>query len=54
VATGTRGLVNGDGDDGGTLGGVKWLKRAVFVVRQAGHGVLRQWHLGLASRAVDV
>jgi hypothetical protein len=32
--------VNGDGDDGGTLGGVKGLKRTVEVVRQAGRDAL--------------
>jgi hypothetical protein len=50
--TGTRGRVNGDGDSG-TLGGVRKLKRTVEVVRQACHGVLRQWRLGLVSRAVE-
>jgi hypothetical protein len=45
--------VDGDGDDDETLGGVKELKRMVEVVRQAGRGVLRQWRLGLASRAVE-
>jgi hypothetical protein len=53
VASGTRGRVDGDGDDGGTLSGVKGLKRTVEVVRQADRGVLRQWRLGLASRAVE-
>jgi hypothetical protein len=52
MATGTRGLVDGDGDDDGTLGGVKSMKRTVEVVRQACHSVLRQGRLGLASRAV--
>jgi hypothetical protein len=36
--------VDGDGDDGGTLGGVRKLKPTVEVVRQACHGVLRQLH----------
>jgi hypothetical protein len=53
VATGRRGRVDGDEDDGGTLGGVKKLKHTVEVVRQACHGVLRQWRLGLVSRAVE-
>jgi hypothetical protein len=45
--------VDGDGDDDGTLTGVKELRRTVEVVRQAGRGVSRQWRLGLASRAVE-
>jgi hypothetical protein len=49
---GTRGRVDGDGD-GGTFGGVRKLKRTVDVVRQACHGVLRQWRLGLVSLAVE-
>jgi hypothetical protein len=49
--TGTRGRIDGDGD-GGTLGVVRKLKRTVEVVRQACHGVLRQWRLGIVSRAV--
>jgi hypothetical protein len=53
VATGTRGRVDGDGDDDGTLGGVKSMKRMVEVVRQACHSVLRQWRLGLVPRAVE-
>jgi hypothetical protein len=53
VATGTRGWVDGDGDDGATLRGVKGLKRTVEVVRQTGRGVWKQWRLGLASRAVE-
>jgi hypothetical protein len=44
--------VDGDGDDV-TLRGVKGLKRTVVVARQAGRGVLRQWRLGLVSRAVE-
>jgi hypothetical protein len=48
-----RGHIDGDEDDGGTLGGIKKLKRTVEVVRQAFHGVLRQWRLGLVSRAVE-
>jgi hypothetical protein len=44
--------VVGDGDDGGTLGGVKRLKRKVEVVRQAGRSMLRHWRLGLVPRAV--
>jgi hypothetical protein len=47
-----RGRVDGD-CYGGTLGGVRKLKRTVEVVRQACHGVLRQWHLGLVSRAIE-
>jgi hypothetical protein len=35
VATGTRGRVDKDEDDGGTLEGAKKLKRTVEVVRQA-------------------
>jgi hypothetical protein len=53
VATGTRGRVDGDGDDGGTHEGVKKLKRMFEVVRQACHGVLRQWRLGLVFRAIE-
>jgi hypothetical protein len=45
--------VDGDGDDDGTFRGVKGLKSTVEVVRQAGRGVLRQWRLGLVSRAVE-
>jgi hypothetical protein len=50
--TGTRGRVNGDGD-GGTLGGLRRLKRTLEVIRQACHGVLRQWRLGLVSLAIE-
>jgi hypothetical protein len=39
VVTGTRGRVDGDGDDDGTLEGVKELKRTVEVVRQAGRSM---------------
>jgi hypothetical protein len=39
VATGTRGRDDGDGDDDGTLGGVKKLKCTVEVVRQAGRSM---------------
>jgi hypothetical protein len=53
VATGTRGRVDGDGDDGATLRGVKGLKRMIEVVRQAGRGVWSHWRLGLSSRAVE-
>jgi hypothetical protein len=45
--------VDGDGDDDGTLRGIKRLKRKVEVVRQAGRSVLRQWRLGLVPRAVE-
>jgi hypothetical protein len=51
--TGTRGSGRWRGDDDGTLGGVKRLKRTVKVVRQAGRSMLRQWRLGLVSRAVE-
>jgi hypothetical protein len=53
VVTGTRGRVAGHGDDNGTLGGVKKLKRTVEVVRQTCHSVLRQWRLGLVPRDVE-
>jgi hypothetical protein len=53
VMAGTRCRVDGDEDDGGTLAGVKKLNRMVEVVRQACHGVLTQWRLGLVSRAVE-
>jgi hypothetical protein len=49
----TRVRVDGDGDDDGTLGGVKRLKRTVEVVRQTGRSMLRQWRLGLVPRAVE-
>jgi hypothetical protein len=46
--------VDGDGDDDGTLGCVKGLKRTVEVVRQAGgRSMLRQWRLGIVPRAVE-
>jgi hypothetical protein len=45
--------VDGDGDDDGTLGGVRRLKRTVEVVRQAGHSMLRQWRLKRVPRAVE-
>jgi hypothetical protein len=45
--------VDGDGDDDGSLRGVKRPKHMVEVVRQAGRSMLRQWHLGLVPRAVE-
>jgi hypothetical protein len=53
VATGTRGRVDGDRDDDGTLGGVKKPKRTVEVVRQVCRSMWRTWHLGLVPRAVE-
>jgi hypothetical protein len=43
VATGKRGRVDGDGDDGGTLGGVKKLKRTVEVDQKACRSMWRRW-----------
>jgi hypothetical protein len=53
VATETRGQVDGDRDDDGTLGDVKRLRRRVEVVRQACRGMRRRWRLVLVPRTVE-
>jgi hypothetical protein len=53
VATGTRGRVDGDGDVGATLGGVKKLKRTVEAVRQACRSMWRRWCPQLVPRTVE-
>jgi hypothetical protein len=48
-----RGQVDGDGDDGGTLGGIKRLKRTVKVVQQACRSMWSRCCLELVPRTAE-